>query len=325
MSSTRIIAIGELLIDFIAEETGSLTDVQFFQKFPGGAPANFAVGISRLGFESFFVGKVGSDPFGDFLVKELEKEGVKTNYIFRGKKDQRTTLAFVSLDELKKPSFLFYRENAADSALSPEEITKELFAINDFLMVGSVALTKNPCRAAIFKAIKLCKQQQGMVCFDPNIRLDLWNNRQSLRKTIERVLNDTAVFLPSEKEVHFLIPDKSLTLEEKMDKLFSDYPLKVIAVKLGANGCLLQDKDGLACHVLSFAVEAEDTTGAGDGFNAGMIYGLASGLSSKMAATLGNAVAALVIQKKGAMSALPTKSELQTFLQKQNILLPEVK
>ncbi|NHJ38672.1 MAG: histidine kinase, partial [Asgard group archaeon] len=107
------VSIGEVLIDFIAQETGLLKDIKLFHKYPGGAPANFAVGLARLGINVAFVGKVGEDSFGSFLEKKLSDEGVLIDFLVKGDNNERTALAFVSLDKNAERDFLFYRNNAA--------------------------------------------------------------------------------------------------------------------------------------------------------------------------------------------------------------------
>jgi fructokinase len=314
-----VVSIGEVLIDFIAKKTGSLKDVDVFQKFPGGAPANFAVGIARLGLDVAFVGKVGNDPFGLFLEKKLADEGVKTDFIVKATANERTALAFVSLDENAERDFLFYRKDAADLKLLFKEIQIEKITKTKYLHFGTVSLCENPSRDAVFKTIEKCKKTGVKICFDPNIRLDLWENEKDFREILDKALNYTDILYPSKEELHFILEDTSLEDQEAIKQLMNKYPIEIVALKLGKDGCLIKQRDDFFLTLPSFDVPLLDTTGAGDGFNAGFIFALVRGLSLEEAGIIGNAVGALVIQKKGAMTSLPSKEELEDFLSKQKI------
>ncbi|MFW9923090.1 MAG: carbohydrate kinase, partial [Candidatus Thorarchaeota archaeon] len=184
-----ILAIGEILIDFIPSKIAPLKDLDSFQKCPGGAPANFAVGIAKLGLHSGFIGKVGNDPFGKFLIDFLEKSNVDTRNIIIANEGERTTLAFVYYDEKLDRDFFFYRNNSADIKLQAQELKSDYFVNSKFLHFGSVSLTHEPSRSAIFQAIDYCKKNGGKISFDPNIRLDLWKDEKSLRKILKEALD----------------------------------------------------------------------------------------------------------------------------------------
>ncbi|MHA1220141.1 MAG: carbohydrate kinase family protein [Candidatus Heimdallarchaeota archaeon] len=308
-----IISIGEVLIDFISDEAGTLSQVDSFQKCPGGAPANFAVGIAKLGLKVLFLGKVGSDPFGNYLVDYLQKQGVNIDYIKYSQNKERTALAFVSLDKDLERDFLFYRRDAADLQLSREEIDASAFINVNYLHFGTVSLTNEPSRSATLKAIKECKKAGGKVCFDPNIRFDLWESEAKLREVLDLVLQDIDILYPSEEELNFLV-DNKVKSKEAIDELMKTYPIEIIALKKGKNGCAITSRSNYFVTIPSFNVPVVDTTGAGDGFNTGFIFGLAQGKNLEEAGIIGNAVGALVIQKKGAMTALPTLTELREFL-----------
>lgn len=319
MTFPVVVSIGEVLIDFIAQESGSLLDVDSFQKCPGGAPANFAVGIARLGLEVAFVGKVGNDSFGSFLEKKLADEGVVTDFMVKASSDERTALAFVSLDENAERDFLFYRNNAADLKLSFNEIQLDKIKKAKYLHFGTVSLSENPCRDAVFKTIEKCKKAGVKICFDPNIRLDLWENEKEFREILDKALNYTNIIYPSKEELHFILDDTSLDNQEAIKQLMKKIPINIVALKLGKDGCLIKQRDDFFLTLPSFDVPLLDTTGAGDGFNAGFIYALVEGLSLEEAGIIGNAIGALVVQKKGAMTSLPTREELKEFLIKQKI------
>ncbi|MCF2142937.1 MAG: carbohydrate kinase [Candidatus Heimdallarchaeota archaeon] len=311
-------SIGEVLIDFIAQEKQQKESVSTFLKLPGGAPANFAVGIARLGAKVRFFGKVSDDPFGQFLAKKLAEEGVGIENLVTAKNGEKTSLAFVFLNASGERSFLFYRENVADTALAPEELDPLLFEDLQYLHFGTISLLSEPSKSATFKAIDYCKKNGGTICFDPNLRKDLFRNEEEFRAILNTALQTVDILYPSEEELAFILGQK-LPPQEAILEIMAKYPLKIVALKLGKEGCLLKSRDGFLATIPSFEVPVVDTTGAGDGFNAGFIFGLSQGMSLEEAGILGNAVGALVIGKKGAMTALPTITELKAFLTAQKI------
>ncbi len=310
-----VACLGEVLIDFIADDTGSLVTASKFQKFAGGAPANVAVGVARLGVSCGFIGKVSSDYFGDFLVKTLQKNGVDVGGIVRTK-EAPTALAFVARSATGERSFFFYREHCADLLLTEADLLQDWLKQVKYLHVGSVSLTNEPSRQATLRAAEIAKSNGAIITFDPNLRLDLWNGGiTECCRVVQQLLKVTDIFLPSIEELFLLMKTKNL--EEAVHGILGFGP-SAICVKQGSEGVLAIKRsasDDLERTIQSaFDVRAVDTTGAGDGFNAGFIAGLATGLSFFEAVNQGCAVAALVITKRGAMSALPTRTQLKHFL-----------
>ncbi|NHJ49169.1 MAG: hypothetical protein FK733_15380, partial [Asgard group archaeon] len=178
---------------------------------------------------------------------------------------------------------------------------------------------ENPSRETILDVLFFCKERGIKICFDPNIRLDLWDNEEYFRTMMDVYLSLTDIFYPSKEELLFILNDNTLNEQEAIDKLMDKYPIKIVALKLGKDGCLIKKRDDFFLTIPSFEVPVIDTTGAGDGFNAGFIFALTEELSLEEAGIIGNAVGALVIQKKGAMTSLPTRFELVDFLMKQQL------
>ena len=314
-----VISIGEILIDFISEDKGTLDKAKGFQMYPGGAPANFAVGLARLGVEVAFVGKIGNDPFGKFLQKTLRDENVNVENVVKAQNNERTALAFVSLDEDAERDFVFYRKNAADLQLSVEELNQEYLTNAKYIHFGTVSLTEDPSRTATLTAIDKCRSAGGISCFDPNIRLDLWENLETFRDIIDQALKKTDILYPSLEELKFILQKGEIGEQEAIQLIMDKYPIDLVVLKRGIEGCLIKKREDFFLAVPSFEVNVLDTTGAGDGFNVGFILGLLEEKSIQEAGVIGNAIGALVIQKKGAMTALPTREELLQFLKKQKV------
>ncbi|HHX40894.1 MAG TPA: fructokinase, partial [Armatimonadetes bacterium] len=163
MRDLDVICLGEALIDFVALQSGvSLTEAESFQKAAGGAPANVAVGIARLGARAAFIGKVGDEPFGRFIQHTLERDGVDTTgMVFSS--EYRTGLAFVSLTATGERDFVFFRNPSADMTFTPEELREELFPRAHIFHYGSITLIDEPARSTTLRAAELARDAGALL------------------------------------------------------------------------------------------------------------------------------------------------------------------
>ena len=332
---------GELLIDFVSVATGvSIKDSPGFTKAPGGAPANVAVGVRRLGRTSGFIGKVGSDDFGRFLGETLAREGVDTRGV-RYEDRARTMLAFVSLGPDGEREFMFYRHPSADMLLEPSEIDTGLIAEARVFHHGSISLITEPSRSATLAAVEAARAAGALVSYDPNLRLPLWSTPDEARTTILAAARSADIIKVSEEELAFLT--RADGVAEGVRRLRDVVAAEcAIVVTRGRRGCALAlggsagGSTGLWLEVSGFDVQAVDTTGAGDAFVAGLLVGLIEATGAGTAATtrralrvlgeaewrrvltLANAVGALCTTKLGAIPALPTAEEVRTFLNERS-------
>ena len=167
----KIFCIGELLIDFVAENQGSdLRKASVFTKKPGGAPANVACAISKLGGSSTFIGCIGDDPFGNFLEQILIENSVDTRHL--QKTDTFTTLAFVSIAENGERDFVFSR--GADRELKYLPKIKSEFKGNMLHLGAATALLGGPLESAYGHYFFDGLTERACISFDPNFRQDLW-------------------------------------------------------------------------------------------------------------------------------------------------------
>ena len=153
----KALCIGELLIDFVSTTPDvTLAEAPGFVKAPGGAPANVAVGLAKLGVDAGFIGKVGADPFGDFLTETLQQNNVDTTYLIAGE-TSRTTLAFVATRSDGMKDITFYRHPGADIQLSPNEIDADYIHSAELFHYGSVSLSHSPTREANAQSDSMCQ------------------------------------------------------------------------------------------------------------------------------------------------------------------------
>ncbi len=319
----KAVCLGEMLIDFVSTESGvTLKDAPGFKKAPGGAPANTAVGLAKLGITSSFVGKVGIDAFGDFLRETLQKYGVNTKWL-TGTNKAKTTLAFVSLTEEGERDFVFYRDPGADMLLDQGDIQDECFTDCGVFHFGSITMTHEPAHSATLKAISTANKYGCLVSFDPNIRLSLWRNTEEAREKIRRGMSQCDVLKVNEEEACFVANTDNL--DHAIEYILSENALGLLAITRGKEGCILLQGDN-RLEERGFRVPSVDTTGAGDGFTAGLLSSLymfwkdigerkpipldTLGYGARFA----NATGALTTLKKGAIPALPGADEVEGFL-----------
>ncbi len=263
---SKLVCIGELLIDFQSKGEGSLKETAEFVKKAGGAPANVCVQAAKLGCKTMYLSKVGADGFGDFLIDALKKENVDTTGIGQTE-DCDTSLAFVNFKAGGEREFSFYRRTAADLSFSADEFTDVEFERGDALEFGSVALATQNNRAAHDRLIEKATRAGAIVCFDPNVRLNLWSDAQMLKRVILDYAGRCDVLKLGDDELRFVTGADGI--DDGVNALVTS--AKLIAVTRGARGAKLFVKGGKACDFSGVKVNAVDTTGAGDSFFGGFI------------------------------------------------------
>jgi fructokinase len=311
-----VVCLGELLIDFVAQETGKLVgDVSGFQKAAGGAPANVAVAIRRLGRLSAFLGQVGDDPFGHYLADVLRADGVNIDGL-RFSAVARTALAFVSLADNGERSFVFYRHPSADMLYQPQDIELSVLASAKIFHFGSITLITDPSRSATLQAATIARQNGAMISYDPNLRLALWDSPQSAKAGMLLGMGYADIVKISEEELLFLVGKDDVT------PLFNHYPdLKLILITRGEKGSIAHTRQGKIADQKGYSVEAVDTTGAGDSFMAGVLVGILEHETDYSEhfddiLAFANAVGAITTTGRGAIPSLPTRDQVQAFIGK---------
>jgi fructokinase len=314
---TDVVCFGDLLIDFVPTTSGlPLADVETFHRAPGGAAANVAVGLARLGAKSAFMGKVGDDVFGHLLADTLRREGVDTGPL-RFDARARTALAFVSLKADGERDFLFYRHPSADMLFTTGEVDAEAIAAAPVFHFDSISLAApGPRETALFAADQ-ARGQGKLVSFDANLRLPLWASAEEAKAGIRQGLARATIAKFSDDELDFMTGARDPASLRR--ELWHD-GLKLMVLSIGkAGSILLTATQEIA--VPTFKVDAVDTTGAGDGFVAGLLAGLLhhpDRLDDRdflfSAGRFANAVGALTTTERGAIPALPTRDQVQALL-----------
>ncbi|MCX8960681.1 aminoimidazole riboside kinase [Erwinia psidii] len=306
--SVRVWCLGDAVVDLLPEGQGRLLQC------PGGAPANVAVGIARLQGNSGFIGRVGDDPFGHFMRKTLADEQVDTAFMLADAA-HRTSTVVVALDDEGERSFTFMVRPGADLFIEPSDLPP--FKQGEWLHCCSIALAAEPSRSTTFSAMERMQAAGGFISFDPNIRHDLWPDATLLQSCLSQALQLADVVKLSEEELAFISGAEQI--DSSMEHLAQKYGIRLLMVTQGRAGVRAWH-NGEIYHYPTLPVVSVDTTGAGDAFVAGLLWGLAqSGLPEnepQLAARLGSAqiCGALATTAKGAMTALPYRQQLEEQL-----------
>lgn len=314
-----VAALGEILIDFTLQGTNSQGQ-RLFSQNAGGAPANVAAAVAKLGRKSAFIGKAGDDMHGRFLKETLENNGIDTKgMILSG--DYFTTLAFVNVSPDGEREFSFARKHGADKMLDKNDIPLDVLQNSRILHFGSVSLTAEPSRSATVFAAEKARELGLITSYDPNYRAVLWESEETAVKEMRKMIRLADVIKISEEEA-LLMTDKSGF--EAAEVLIAQ-GVKIAVITLGKTGAYVCTNAG-GRLVKGFRNKAVDATGAGDAFWGGFLYCLSqSGKATKDItldeaaefADFGNAVASVCVERYGAIPAMPDMEQVTEKLKEE--------
>ncbi|MGF1494561.1 MAG: carbohydrate kinase [Microcoleaceae cyanobacterium] len=322
-NALSVLCLGEVLFDAIADQPGSPESVQSWTAYPGGAPANVTCALVKLGTTSGLISAVGQDQAGKQLVQLLQRIGVNTAgvqthptaptrkvYVVRSISGEREFAGFGDRQTTE------FADTYLQANLIPEDLFIQRNSSDRFLVLGTLALAGHDSSRAVMRAIELAKQHQLNIFVDVNWRPMFWLAGSEPKSVIRDLLSQTdfVKFSDSESEWLFQTPDPT-TIYQQLGTV------KGVFVTLGERGCAYHFGEHSG-YVPGFPVKVQDTTGAGDGFVAGLIhqfvqYGLqelTSAATIQQAVTYANAVGALVTMKTGAIVSQPTVIEIKEFL-----------
>lgn len=316
MKKTGVVAFGEILVDMLPEQSPK-PGLMFFSANAGGAPANVAVAVARLGVPSAFIGKTGNDAFGEYLRKTLEENGVDVRGLVTDPKAP-TTEALVSLTAAGERSFSFYRTGCADTLFRSDELNTAVIAESKIFHFGSLSMTEEPVLSATRFAVETARKNSCLISFDPNYRPTLWASPEEALNRIKPVFGSIDILKVSEEEAEWLTGEKTV---EKAAVALKAYGISLVFVTLGARGAFFSGTKAEG-YVPSPDGRCVDTTGAGDSFFGAVLASLnrfgkeevKEGLDRETLETItlyANRAATLTVGRKGAIPALPSKEELE--------------
>lgn len=307
----EVILFGEPMALFVADTVGKLDEVEHFTRSLAGAEVNVCIGLTRLKHKATYITRLGDDPLGYYIEKFLQKEGIGTEFVTFDSV-YRTGFQLKSKVLEGDPQIAYYRKGSAASHLSEKEIDKI-----DFTGVKHVHITGIPpalsasCRQATYRLIERAKENNIFISFDPNLRPTLWESKEVMIETINKLATKCDLILPGIEEGFILAGSKE---PEEIASFYKNLGVKIVIIKLGSKGAYVQTKDESYVEE-GFKVEkVVDTVGAGDGFAVGVISGRLEGLSLKECVKRGNAIGAIQVQHISDNEGLPTREELEAFI-----------
>lgn len=267
-----------------------------FEEACGGSAANTIVGLSRLGCKTGFIGKVADDPEGQMLLESFRQEGVKVAGICI-RKGSRSGVVMGFVDDEGERAL--YIDPGVNDTLTLNEIRTEYTRQTKFLHLAS------------FVGQRAFETQKMLLDTIPgSVRISLDPGEIYAGKgltALEPILEKCHILMPNARELQILTGKSDY---EDNANVMLDKGARIVAVKLGKNGCYVTD--GRESHdVEAFKVKVVDTTGAGDAFNAGFLYGLLEGKGLRECGRIGNFVASRCVMKMGARTCLPTLADLK--------------
>ncbi len=304
-----LITLGEALVIFSPATTGQLRFVHSFAKSIGGAEANVAIAISRLGFKAGWMSRLGDDEFGRYVEYALKGEGVDLAQV-KFDSELPTGLLFKEQYQSSNPTVYYYRKGAAVTKMCASDIVEEYIANAKILHVtGILPALSAENHAASFQALKYAKKHGVNISFDPNLRLKLWD-RETAKATLLAMVPYADIILPGLDEAEFLL---GLSEPKEICQKFHELGCKVVVLKLGKDGCLISAGDEII-KVAGYVVhKLVDTVGAGDGFAAGFLAGILSGKSLRECGELANGVGAMATLVAGDSEGYPSMRQLLEF------------
>ena len=302
------VALGELLIDFTNEGSGTMGN-PLFEANPGGAPCNVLSMLSKLHRKTAFIGRVGNDMFGRQLKETLDLVNIDPVGLSFDDK-VRTTLAFVSMTKDNDRDFSFYRDPGADMMLSKEDVPLSLLKDTRLFHFGTLSMSSSLSKEATTTAVSHAREAGALISFDPNIRQALWEDKEMLRSAITYGLSVSDILKFSDDEIVWYTGEEDI--DKAAEALKKETGAKLILLTLGKNGSVAYYNDSRVFSKAITCDEVIDATGAGDCFfgcclDIVLEYGIDGLDDDRLLRMLSfaNKAASIVITRKGALLSMP--------------------
>lgn len=325
---------GRSSIDLYSQDIGApFPEITGFAAFVGGSPTNISVGVRRLGLRPALLTAVGPDPVGDFLLRFLEREGVETRWIPR-KPGRRTSAVLLGIEPPDRFPLVYYRDNCADAELTLDDALAAPIARSRVFQFAGTNLSRDPSRSATLFAAELARRAGTEVVLDLDFRPDQWPDPRAFGVAVRSALRLVDIVVGTQDEINAAVlsdlSQMSLTHSQVSDARVSGDPRAAVDELLALGPMAVVEKrgqEGARVHlsrpgaaperldVPGFPVEVVNILGAGDAFGAGFLYGHLTGRGWYESARLGNACGAILVTKHGCANFMPTRSELQAFVE----------
>ncbi len=316
-----VICLGRAGVDLYAQQAEqSFNQVSGFNKFVGGSPANIATTLAKLGAKAGFIGCVSKDGLGDYVRDYLASQNIDLTGLCTDASGTRTSLAVTQMQP-NDPEVVLYRNNAADLALTPQQISADYIKRSKVILISGTALCASPSREAALLAMKLAKQHNTLVVLDIDYRAYSWTDIEtaSLYYQIAAGLSDIVIGNTEEFDVFAAInaANGKVSCEQQAQQLLKD-SCQLVIVKAGAEGSIIYQADHAPFKGSVFQVDAKKPFGAGDAFAGTLLFGLINDYSLKDAVAMGAASAAINVAGTSCTKASPSFEQLMHFMNEQN-------
>lgn len=304
-----LVTVGETLVDFIsAEKTDWLRNATTFKRYLGGSPANISVYLSKLGGSAAVISKTGIGAFGKFLKSELQRHGVYTEYLVMDHRTN-TTIIFVS-STTGTPDFEDFR--SGDALLQPAEVSEEAISRARIVHSSAFALSREPCRSAVFKAFRMARDQGKIVSFDPNYSRRIWPDYKEAQRILREAYHYVDITKPSLDDAGRFFGREYEP--EDYPAMFHELGPKTVVLTMGKDGTLVSEEGKSTYHVPANPVDAVDATGAGDAFWAGFLVAKLDGNSVERSALFAREVVELKLTTTGPLPSEINRKEIYARL-----------
>lgn len=305
------ILVGEPMGLFIAQEEGELSDVSGYSMAVAGAEFNVAVGLARLNLPVTYLTRLGEDPFGQKIVRTLQRNGIGSEFVSFSK-ERSTGFMLKSKVSTGDPKIFYFRKGSAASTLSKEDVDRMDFSGYGFVhLTGIFPALSESTKEASFYLIKKAREHGLTVSFDPNLRPQLWPDTETMVQTLNEFAALSDYVLPGEAEGELLCGDRD---PRKIGQFYLERGAKAVVTKMGSRGAYLMTEQDQEL-VPGFSIEkVVDTVGAGDGFAAGILSALMEGKNLYEAVRRANAVGAIQVTSIGDNDGLPSRAQLAGFM-----------
>ncbi|MHA6250779.1 sugar kinase [Oceanobacillus sp. CAU 1775] len=301
-----VITLGESMVTLTPTVKERLKYANTFEKSVGGAELNVAIGCSRLGMKTGWLSRLGKDDFGEYIYNFARGEGVDVSQV-ELVEDYPTSLNFKEIRADGTTKTIYYRHKSPILTLTADLLDEEYIKNAKILHLTGIYPAIDPKNISVMeKAIDLAKKHGVKVSFDPNIRLRMWSKEQA-RDVLKKILPKVDILLAGDEEMEIIIGEKNpLKIIEEVKKMGVSF----VAIKQGEKGSTGYHK-GVITEVSAIeATKVVDTVGAGDGFDAGALYGILQDWPLEKTLKFANAIGCIVVEVNGDNKGLPSYDEV---------------
>lgn len=313
MKQLDVVVFGEAMTMFIADEYLPLDEANHYTRAIAGAEVNVATGLTRLGLRVGWISRLGNDPFGRYILREVQRLGLDTTRVLF-EDSYPTGFQLKSRVREGDPVVTYFRKGSAASHMTPNaEDDAYLRNARHLHVTGIPPALSDSSRQYTYHVIDQARQAGLSISFDPNLRPTLWRSEREMREVLNDLATRTDWVLPGMSEATLLTGYSS---PEDIAHFYLDKGVKLVAIKVGVEGsCLFTGTERY--DIPAFSVSVADTVGAGDGFAVGIISGMLEGLDPASCLERGNAIGGLAVTVAGDSEGLPDREGLEQFLHTQ--------